>query len=213
MILNTEDLLKLLIALALGGLIGAERELRDKDAGLRTLMFICSGSALFTIFSMRIVESGMGDPGRIAAQIVTGIGFLGGGVILRERGEIRGLTTAATIWIAAALGVGVGSGQYLISIAAGVTILAALIIFPYVERMMGHFAQVSTYKITTSASQEKIEAYRQAFDRNRLTIHSAHTSRMGDQMVLTFVASGTPNRHNVMITALFADPEVTEFEV
>ncbi len=130
MILYPEDIIRLLISLALGGLIGSERELRDKAAGFRTLMLICAGSTLFTIFSARLAQVSGADPTRIAAQIVSGIGFLGAGVILRERGEIHGLTTAATIWLTAALGAGVGGGQILFYTLAAVVFLLALFTFP-----------------------------------------------------------------------------------
>src|SRR5512142_2466411 len=104
-----EDLIKLGLAVVIGGVLGAEREYRDKAAGFRTLILITVGSALFTIFSISM------DPGnsrtRIAANIVTGIGFLGAGAIIRENGRIGGLTTAATIWLSAALGMGIGAGE------------------------------------------------------------------------------------------------------
>jgi putative Mg2+ transporter-C (MgtC) family protein len=104
------DLLKLLFACLAGGLIGVEREFRDKSAGFRTLILICLGATLFTMMSPRFAA--IGDPGRIAAGIVSGIGFLGAGVILRDRGRIMGLTTAATIWMTAAIGMAIG-GQFL----------------------------------------------------------------------------------------------------
>ncbi|MCJ7512079.1 MAG: MgtC/SapB family protein [Anaerolineales bacterium] len=102
MFLIPEDLLKLGLAVMAGGLIGIEREYRDKAAGLRTLIFICLGAALFTILSSRL--AGDNDPTRIAAGIVAGVGFLGAGVILREGGRVVGLTTAAAIWHTTALG-------------------------------------------------------------------------------------------------------------
>jgi putative Mg2+ transporter-C (MgtC) family protein len=104
MYLSMEDVVKIILAVAAGGLIGLEREFRDKAAGFRTLIFICMGAALFTIFSARL--AGTNDPTRIAANIVSGVGFLGAGVILREGGRVIGLTTAATIWLTAALGIG-----------------------------------------------------------------------------------------------------------
>jgi len=212
MILFTEDIFKLFLALALGGMIGAERELRDKAAGFRTLMFISSGSALFTIFSTRIAEFSGSDPARIAAQIVSGIGFLGAGVILREHGEIRGLTTAATIWLAAALGVGVGVGQYLFSTLAAVVIMLILIVFPYLEVMMGKLSQVSTYQVTFLASHDKLSALNQAFKDAGLTTLNLKRSRKGGDMVCTWVISGKPKNHEKMIELLFDDPEIKEFQ-
>ncbi|HQN43268.1 MAG TPA: MgtC/SapB family protein, partial [Anaerolineaceae bacterium] len=97
MYLQPEDLLKIVLAVLVGGLIGIEREYRDKAAGFRTLIFICVGAALFTILSVRL--AGDKDPTRIAASIVTGVGFLGAGVILRDGGRVIGLTTAAAIWL------------------------------------------------------------------------------------------------------------------
>ena len=107
--LLTENIIRIGFAVLIGGIIGAEREFRDKAAGFRTIILITVGSALFTIFSASM------DPGftrtRVAANIVTGIGFLGAGAIVREHGRIGGLTTAATIWLSAALGMGVGAGE------------------------------------------------------------------------------------------------------
>jgi putative Mg2+ transporter-C (MgtC) family protein len=115
-----DNLLRLSVAAALGGAIGFERELRDREAGLRTHMLVCLGSALFTIVSAygfrEFLNSGdqviRADPTRIAAQIVTGIGFIGAGAIIRQGLSIRGLTTAATLWVAAAIGMAAGAGYY-----------------------------------------------------------------------------------------------------
>jgi putative Mg2+ transporter-C (MgtC) family protein len=115
-----DNLFRLALAAALGGLIGFERELRDREAGLRTHMLVCLGSALFTIVSAygfheflvsndQVVRA---DPTRIAAQIVTGIGFLGAGAIIRQGVSVRGLTTAATLWVSAAIGIAAGAGYY-----------------------------------------------------------------------------------------------------
>src|ERR1043166_8297676 len=107
-----DDLVKLLFALVLGGLIGWEREFSDKPAGFRTITLICVGSTLFTIFSLKIGTVSGSDSSRIAAQIVTGIGFLGAGAIIRRGEAVSGLTTAATIWFVASIGMGVGGGYY-----------------------------------------------------------------------------------------------------
>jgi putative Mg2+ transporter-C (MgtC) family protein len=216
MILQGEDILKLLIALALGGIIGLERELRDKAAGFRTLMFISAGSALFTIFSIRMAQlpgfSTTGDPARIAAQIVTGIGFLGAGVILREHGEIYGLTTAATIWLAAALGIGAGAGEYLFSTLAAVVILFALLVFPRLEGFLGTVSQTRVYVITTTADIEKFATLKGKFKEYGLRMLSARHSRRGDEMICKISASGRPQNHEAMVNELFSDPEVKEFE-
>ena len=213
MVIFPEDIVKLLLSLALGGIIGAERELRDKAAGFRTLMFICVGSTLFTIFSVRVAVASGADPGRIAAQIVTGIGFLGGGVILRERGEVRGLTTASTIWLVAALGVGVGSGEFLFSTLAAGVILLALLVFPGAERLMGSFSQVRIYTIRTAADAEKKVALEAVVHKHNLRILTTRRSRLKDQMTITWTMIGRPKNHEAFEAELFADPEIEAFEV
>jgi putative Mg2+ transporter-C (MgtC) family protein len=208
-----EDILKLLLALALGGVIGAEREFRDKAAGFRTLMFICAGSALFTIFSTRLAEDGGGDTTRIAAQIVSGIGFLGAGVILRENGEIRGLTTAATVWLVAALGVGVGGGEYVFSTLATLLLLAALMIFPYLEMMMGRMRQVQTYQITIPIDHQKHDALCKAFQEQGLHVIFAKRTRRGDEMICSWTAAGNQAAHEKMVRLLLDDPEIKAFDL
>ena len=131
-----EALLRLSLAAVLGGLIGIERELRDREAGLRTHLLVSLGSALFTIVSAygfhAFLASGASvvraDPTRIAAQIVTGIGFLGAGAIIRQGFSVRGLTTAATLWVVAAVGMACGAGYY--SAAALSTALVLLALYP-----------------------------------------------------------------------------------
>lgn len=128
---DAELIQRLLLAALLGGALGFERELRQKSAGLRTNILIAIGSALFTLMSYELADAAGADPGRIAAQIVTGIGFLGAGAIIRRDGDVHGLTTAATIWVNAAVGVAAGGGEYhLAFMATGVTLGALLLLHP-----------------------------------------------------------------------------------
>jgi putative Mg2+ transporter-C (MgtC) family protein len=128
--LSTVELARrLVLAVVLGGLLGAERELRHKSAGFRTNILIGLGSAIFTVVSVSMA----GDPGRIAAQIVTGIGFFGAGAILRGREGVHGLTTAATVWVNAALGIAAGAGEYRLAILGGAIALAVLLILGPIE--------------------------------------------------------------------------------
>jgi putative Mg2+ transporter-C (MgtC) family protein len=143
--LVADDIVKLGLAILIGGVIGAEREYRDKSAGFRTLIFICVGSTLFTMFSLKFAPNS--DPARIADQIVSGVGFLGAGAILRDHGRVVGLTTAAMIWLAAALGMGVGSGNYLLaSVGAGVS-LVVLWAFPRVEHWIDNARHTDSYEV------------------------------------------------------------------
>jgi putative Mg2+ transporter-C (MgtC) family protein len=124
MLVELEMTLRILMAAVLGGIIGYQRDKADKPAGIRTLVLIAFGAALFTVVS---VEGFDADPARIAAGIVTGIGFLGAGSIIRRgEGIVEGLTTAATIWAAAGVGIAAGAGLYLISVIATVVIYVVL---------------------------------------------------------------------------------------
>jgi putative Mg2+ transporter-C (MgtC) family protein len=125
---------RLLLAALLGAILGFEREWRQKFAGLRTNILIAIGSTLFTVMSIDLSASAGGDATRIAAQIVTGIGFLGAGAIMRTGASVRGLTTAAMIWVNAAIGVAVGGGEYHVAIIATAVTLLVLIVLNPVER-------------------------------------------------------------------------------
>ena len=125
---------RLLLSATLGAALGFEREWRQKYAGLRTNILIALGSTLFTVMSIDLAAASGGDPTRLAAQIVTGIGFLGAGAIMRTGAGVRGLTTAAMIWVNAAIGVAVGGGEYQLAvIATGVTLVVLILLNP-VER-------------------------------------------------------------------------------
>jgi putative Mg2+ transporter-C (MgtC) family protein len=123
---------RLLLSAGVGALLGLEREWRHKTAGIRTQILIALGSTVFTLMSYELAAGVPGaDPGRIAAQIVTGVGFLGAGAIMRTESGIQGLTTAATVWVNAAIGIAVGAGSYhLAFICAAVTMAALLILYP-----------------------------------------------------------------------------------
>jgi putative Mg2+ transporter-C (MgtC) family protein len=130
-----EALVRLALAAVLGGAVGLEREYRQKPAGLRTNMLIALGSALFSILSIEL-GAGTGSPDRIAAQVVTGIGFLGAGAILRSGDHVHGLTTAATIWVNAAIGMAAGLGSYTVATVAAAITLVVLALLPWMEKFV-----------------------------------------------------------------------------
>lgn len=133
---DLEIIKRLCLSAFLGGALGWEREWRQKSAGLRTNILVALGSTLFTIMSIDLAARSGGDPTRIAAQIVTGVGFLGAGAILRTGAGVRGLTTAAMIWVNSAVGVAVGGGEYRIALlTTGVTVAVLLALVP-VERVI-----------------------------------------------------------------------------
>jgi putative Mg2+ transporter-C (MgtC) family protein len=139
---NQEVLLRMAVSLVVGLIIGFERTMQHKPAGIRTYSLVCIGSTMFMIVSaygIQAVPLGnlmhAGDPGRVAAQIVTGIGFLGAGVILQDRGRIRGLTTAAEMWTTAGLGMAVGLGLYFVTLVSVVCVLIALYSHYFFDRL------------------------------------------------------------------------------
>jgi putative Mg2+ transporter-C (MgtC) family protein len=149
----SSSLTRLLMAAILGGLIGLERESKHRAAGLRTNMFICFGAALFTVLS-RGLAAEPSDYTRIAAQIIPGIGFIGAGSILHTRGLTSGLTTAATIFVVASIGMAAGGGLYLTAFFATVLVLAALFLLGYAEENFNLKVLLTSYEVTGGSVEE-----------------------------------------------------------
>jgi putative Mg2+ transporter-C (MgtC) family protein len=204
------DIIKLLVALFLGGLIGAEREYRDKAAGFRTIILICVGAALFTIYGLKL--SGTGDPARVAANIVSGVGFLGAGAILRDTGRVVGLTTAATIWLAAAVGMGVGAGEFLLTGAGVALILLVLWVFPVLGRRIDNLRHVRRYEVICPLSREIYGEIEQIFLDARLKIVDSLRTKSGDRLVCTWRVNGSPREHEAIIEQLIEHSGVLEFK-
>jgi putative Mg2+ transporter-C (MgtC) family protein len=133
---NVEILGKLLIASVLGGVVGLEREFRNKPAGLRTNMLICLGATLFTVLSQEIAGQFDGDHTRIASQVIPGIGFIGAGAIMREGASVQGLTTAATIFVVASVGMAIGGGLYVTAAFTTLVTIIALAVLGWIEGLM-----------------------------------------------------------------------------
>lgn len=208
-----EDAIKLIAAFAIGALVGAEREYHDKSAGMRTMILICVGSALFTIFSTRISSGGSpGDPGRIAAQIVSGVGFLGAGVILLRRGQIRGLTTASTVWIAAALGIGVGVGYVLFAALAALLVIVTLAVLPAVERLLERARIVRVYKIVMVLDERKADRLVKLFTDHRLSVREESRGKRDGKLIGIWSLGGPPEQHALVVSQLLADGEIEEVD-
>jgi putative Mg2+ transporter-C (MgtC) family protein len=157
------DSLSLTVALVLGAAIGLERELSDKAAGLRTNILICIGSCLFMIVSKNFTGILNADPTRIAAQIVTGIGFIGAGAIMHRGGQVSGLTTAATIWVVAAVGMACGVGDY--SIAAFTTAMTLLVqvVFTRLDAYVDELRQRHNFRISSDLDEAGLEEIKTIF--------------------------------------------------
>ncbi|HTC77694.1 MAG TPA: MgtC/SapB family protein [Terriglobales bacterium] len=153
----SSTIVRLILAAALGGIIGLEREFSHKPAGLRTNMFICFGSAMFTVLSVELAGQFVGDHTRIAAQIIPGIGFIGAGSILHSRGSVQGLTTAATLFVVSSIGMAAGGGFYLQAVFATILILIALQTLGWFETRFSLKPQVMRYE-AVGAHADKVMA-------------------------------------------------------
>jgi putative Mg2+ transporter-C (MgtC) family protein len=210
MVFTAQDVVKLLLALVIGGLVGAEREFRDKAAGFRTIIFICIGSTLFTIVSAKLGSPH--EPTRIAASIVSGVGFLGAGAILHARGRVIGLTTASTIWLAAALGMAVGGGDFALAGMATLLALVVLLAFPAVEAWIDRVWEVRTYTVECEMGSDVDEGLEETFASSGLRILHIGRSKRGNQVIHTYYVSGTPDRHRLLTDKLIRHPGVSQLE-
>jgi putative Mg2+ transporter-C (MgtC) family protein len=212
MIISPEILLKIGLAILVGGLIGAEREYHDKSAGYRTIIFICTGATLFTILSIKLAGA-ENDPARIAANIVSGVGFLGAGTILRDAGRVMGLTTAAAIWLAAALGMGIGGGHYATVGVATLGILVVLWVFPSLERVIDNIRDHRIYEVTCPLIPEKFDEIEALFADCKLRVLSRKRLKSGDTMLCTWDVAGRPKNHARVAERLFDHPDIREFKM
>lgn len=165
---------KLLVSLLLGGAVGWERKQKGQTAGIRTFALICMGATLAMLISIYVPQAYMGlkngDPGRIAAQVITGIGFLGAGAIIQMKGSVRGLTTAAGIWMVATIGMTVGLGLYILAVAATVLILFILHWLERVEHRVAMGSEARIIRLLLPETVTDIEPYKECLRRNNVTM-------------------------------------------
>ena len=206
---ESEIILRLVVAFAVGGAIGFEREYLSKAAGFRTLILISVGSCLFTIFSILLTNQ---TPDRIASNIVTGIGFLGAGVIFKEDNRVKGLTTAATIWVTAALGMGAGGGYYLFCMTGAAITLIALFVLVRFESLIEKVNQSRNYKIGCKYQHETLAKYEDMFRAHRLKFKRNKQFKNGDDISGTWIVNGSEKNHDAFIKEILDDDSVIEFE-
>lgn len=199
-----------MLAILIGGIIGAEREYQNKSAGFRTMMLISMGSALFTIISVGIDNTT--SPDRIASNIVTGIGFVGAGVIFKSDTGVNGITTAATIWVTAALGMGVGAGYEWISISGCILLLPILYAFGYIEKWFDRINSLHTYKIVCPYNSEVVHRFEQKFRSHKLRPGPGVFRRDGDTFSATWQVQGAEKNHQKLIHEILDDPTIKSFE-
>lgn len=204
-----EAVVRILIAIGVGAVIGAEREYGDKSAGFRTMIMISTGACLFTLLSIRI--GGPDDSTRIAANIVTGVGFLGAGAILRDGGRLMGLTTASAIWLTAALGMGVGGGHVELILFATATILIVLVIFPYIERIIDSMRDRRTYHVTCATTSIAMDEADAILREAGLRVLHVNRNKKGGTLIGSWVTVGSPRQHVAAAQKLLAHPDIQEF--
>lgn len=203
------DVIKLMLAILVGGVIGTERKYRDKAAGLRAMIFICVGATLFTIYSLKMGGTSV-DRTRIAANIVSGVGFLGAGAIIRDAGRVKGMTTAATVWIVAALGMGIGAGFFMFSVVTILIIMVVLVILHPVERLVGQSRQRRFYRVICSIDMDKLKTMETMFDNSGLRIRSHKRMKREGKLYSTWDTVGSPAIHQRISQTLLADKDVEE---
>src|SRR5271156_6208821 len=192
----TSTLARLTLAAFLGGTIGLERQLRHKPAGLRTNIFICFGAAMFTVLSKQLagVES---DSARIAAQIIPGIGFIGAGSILHAKTSVTGLTTAATLFVVAGIGMAAGGGLYLTACFATIIILISLVVLGRMEVTFSLKLFTTTYEVTGRSVDGMIAEVNRILDSEQLTMHSVHIADADPDFRMVFSVDGEREQQNV----------------
>ncbi|MGB2579909.1 putative Mg2+ transporter-C (MgtC) family protein [Elusimicrobium simillimum] len=200
---------RLLISLALGGLIGLERQYNDKPAGFATNSLICIGSTLFTLVSLKAAGLGA-DPARIAAQIITGVGFLGAGAIIRDGVKISGLTTAAGVWLVAAVGMAVGFGDYIIASTAAALVLTVQLVLRKTLRLLDHVKRYETLNVVCEPNWKVIDKISHTMEKHGVEILSRKVLKENGYFHASMVATFTGKEFERITKELFEMPEVKD---
>jgi len=196
-------LYRLILAAILGGLIGLEREFKHRPAGLRTNLFICVGAAMFTLLSDALAEQHMGDHTRIAAQIIPGIGFIGAGSILHNRGDlITGITSAATLFVVASVGMAVGGGLHLTAIFATALILLCLFLLGNAEQRLNVKLAIRTYEATGSSADVISAEVNRILESIHAMMQDVQVAVTAQHVRLQFDVEGTRKQHELVLRAL-----------
>ncbi len=194
---------RLLMACAMGGVVGLEREWRHKASGLRTNMMICMGAALFTVLSGVLAGDGP-NRGQVASNIVQGIGFLGAGLILHTRNRTLGMTSAATVWVVAAIGMACGAGLYVESAIATGIVFLSLKVIGLLEARSTWKRFVMLYEVRGSDDKKMFEDILRVLDRSHIRLNIVERDVVGAQERVTFAISASAARHKQLLGELNA---------
>jgi len=206
-----EIFLRLAVAAVLGAIIGVERDLRRRPAGMRTSLFVCLATALFTILSGEIARR-FGDTGstRIASNIVQGIGFLGAGAILRESGGRVGMTTAATIFVEAAIGMAAGGGLYAVATYSTALVLFGLVCLGWMAQRFDLKYRSTVFRITTSQAENVAAEIQQLITQMKVPMQHFRVSMVGGNSIVEFETIVSHSQAEKIVTQLHRQGVVTE---
>lgn len=205
--MTTDMLIKICLALVLGGALGMEREYHDKPAGFATNCLICLGAMLFTVLS-EIMGLAGGDPGRIAAQIVTGVGFIGAGAIMRDGNKVSGITTAANVWLVAALGMAVGYGEYIWATACAAGILAVQLVLRRTLSLVEKMRRYDTVRVVCDPKWSVVEKITQQIEKKNIHLLKKEVIKQDDFFHVSLVATFTTHEFQKVTRELLEMPEV-----
>ena len=201
------DIYHLLMALVIGAIIGTEREYRSKSAGLRTMIMVSLASCLFTILSIKI---GVQNPDRLAANILTGLGFLGAGVIFKDDNRISGITTATTIWMVAALGMAAGAGYEYLAFIGTFLVLIVLILLVYFQDKIEAIHQARSYRIQCDYQQETLDKYEDLFKQYHMKVLRGVQNKNEKLITGRWILIGSAKNHKQLTKYLLTDQEIKE---
>ncbi len=206
-----EEAAQVSVAFVIGAIIGLEREFRSKPAGFRTMIIICVGSCLYTILSK---ESNATSPDRIASNIVTGIGFIGAGVIFKEGISVNGLTTAALIWVTAALGMAVGYHNYPLAVVVTAIVVIVLFVLEPVQKVINRFHRVKDYRIKSESTGENFQRELELFfEKNKMGYRCMKVLKEDNDGVYFYRISSPDRKYDVVDNFLLTHSDVKSFEV
>lgn len=217
--LASEMWIKLVLAVVCGAAIGFEREIHDKPAGLRTNMLICVGSTLITMVSLHVAltyaerQVNIADPGRIAAQIVSGVGFLGAGTIIQARGSVHGLTTAATIWVMAGVGLAVGAGAYEAALVTTVILLVTLAILGWLERHLTPRRRLVYFHVRAGRRPGLIDEMNELADRTGVSLDDFRLRQADEGLAFDFALNLPVKKRDALLDGLLELESVHEVRV
>jgi putative Mg2+ transporter-C (MgtC) family protein len=200
---------RLLVACLLGGLVGIDREFNRKAAGVRTNLLICMGSAFFTLLSAVLAGDANPDKGRVASNIVQGIGFLGAGLILHNRSRVSGLTSAATVWVVASIGMACGAGLYAAAAVATVIVILALEVVGFLERRANLKDYSLVYEARGSDQALMLESILKAMDTAGQRLVGVERDTIGEIQRVSFSLAASKKQHERLRGKLLAEPAIS----